>query len=292
LPPRRADSHKGDYGRALLIGGSRGMSGAIALAGMAALRGGAGLVTLAVPEPCLDTVASFEPSYMTSPLPADRHGLVQVAATDAISKLADAATVIACGPGIGRSSQVSDLVKWMYEVLPQPLILDADALYALAQHPERLDEPGGTRIFTPHPGEFRRFVGDADLGRDELEQAAREKAADWGAVVLLKGHRTLVTDGRRDYHNTTGNPGMATGGSGDVLTGLITAMACQGLAAWDAARLGAYVHGRAGDLAAAQLGQTSLIASDLVRFLPDAFQWLHAGTGEAGVADQPDKVRE
>ena len=271
LPHRPTDSHKGDFGRALLIGGSRGMSGAIALAGMAALRSGAGLVKLAVPDVCLDTVAALEPSYMTTPLPSDSEGRIQVGAKDRLSELADEATAMACGPGLGRSAQLSDLVSWMYEVLPQPAVFDADALFALAQRAEPLDESSGDRILTPHPGEFLRFLERQVRSRQELEQLAIDLAAQWEVVIVLKGHETLVTDGKQAFHNTTGNPGMATGGSGDVLTGVITALLCQGLSPLDAARLGTYVHGLAGDMAAEQLGQVGLIARDLVSFLPPAF---------------------
>jgi ADP-dependent NAD(P)H-hydrate dehydratase len=272
LAPRRADSHKADFGRALLIGGSRGMSGAIALAGMATLRSGAGLVTVAVPDVILDTVAGFEPSYMTSPLPCDQDGHLTVAAKDRISELADHATCLTCGPGLGRSPQVVDLVVWMYSVLPQPMVVDADALFALSEHQECLVEPAGPRILTPHPGEFRRLIGGADLQRAEQESRAVELAKSCNAVILLKGNHTLITDGERSVHNETGNPGMATGGTGDVLSGVITALVCQGLSPMDAAILAAHVHGLAGDMAAAELGQVAMIASDLLRFLPAAFR--------------------
>jgi NAD(P)H-hydrate epimerase len=272
LPPRDAHSHKRDFGLALLVGGSRGMSGAIALAGMAALRGGAGLVKLAIPDACLETVASFEPSYMTVPLPADGEGRLLVAAKDRVSELAAGAAALACGPGLGRSPQLNDLVWWMYEGLPHAIVFDADALYALAQHRERLGEPRGPRILTPHAGEFGRLLGrDLDT-REALEVAAVEKARQWNSVVVLKGHESLTTDGTSLFHNTTGNPGMATGGSGDVLTGLIVALLCQGLPPLQATRLAVHIHGLAGDLAAAELGEVSLIASDLVRFLPQAFR--------------------
>lgn len=274
LPPRDPHSHKGDFGRAVLVGGSLGMAGAIGLAGMATLRSGAGLVTVATPAVILPTVAAFEPSYMTVPLAGDEAGCLAVGAKDRISELADQATCLACGPGIGRAAQTADLVGWMYEVLPQPMVLDADGLYALSQRPHLLAEPAGPRILTPHPGEFRRFVPATITSRGEQEEQAMALARAWGVVLLLKGHRTLITDGSRAVHNTTGNPGMATGGSGDVLTGVITALVCQGLAPFEAAVLGAHLHGLAGDLAAEELGQVSMIASDLVRFLPAAFRRL------------------
>jgi ADP-dependent NAD(P)H-hydrate dehydratase len=272
LPPRQPDSHKGDFGSALLIGGSRGMSGAISMSGMAALRGGAGLVRLAVPLGCQDVVAGFEPSYMTVGLPADEAGRISLPARELIAQQAENATAIGCGPGLGRSAQLDELVTWLYSELKQPAIFDADALNALAVRPEVLSKPGGPRIVTPHPGEFQRLIQAKErLPRDELEREAVRLAAECGIVVLLKGHGTLITDGRRQARNTTGNPGMATGGTGDVLTGLTTALVCQHLSPFDAARLAAHVHGVAGDLAVAELGQVSMIASDLLRCLPAAF---------------------
>ncbi|MBC8355265.1 MAG: NAD(P)H-hydrate dehydratase [Planctomycetes bacterium] len=290
LRPRPTDSHKGDYGKVLLVGGSRGLSGAIALAGMACLRSGAGLVTLGVPDVCLDVVASFEPSYMTVPLPCDDRGRLSVAAQEHLAELADTATCIACGPGLGRSQRVTDLVAWMYEVLPQPIVFDADALFALSERFDRLDDPSGPRILTPHLGEFKRLVEDDLLDRDKAELFAAQLAMSRRMVILLKGHETVITDGRRSVHNHTGNPGMATGGSGDVLTGIIAALLGQGLAPFDAARLGSHVHGLAGDLAAAQLGTTSMIASDIVAQLPVAFLDLErAGDGMAESAGRPDE---
>jgi hydroxyethylthiazole kinase-like uncharacterized protein yjeF len=278
LPARRPDSHKGDFGTALLIGGSRGMAGSIALSGMAALRSGAGLVRLAVPDACLETVASFEPSYMTAGLPCDAHGRIDAGSRAVLEPLLPSATAIACGPGLSRSDDLTEIVAWLYTSALKPAVCDADALNALAGQPDLLARPGGPRVLTPHPGEFRRLIaGSFDAGaarpsREELESRAVELAARTGAVIVLKGHRTLVTDGRQRAHNTTGNPGMATGGTGDVLTGVITALLCQGLSAFDAARLGARIHGLAGDLAAEELGQVSLIARDLVRHLPAAFR--------------------
>ena len=272
LPPRKPEAHKGDFGTALIIGG-RGMAGAAGMAGMAALRGGAGLVRLAVPEPCLDTIAGFEPSYMTAPLPANGDGRIALAAWDRIVELAGPATAVACGPGLSRSADLDRLVVRLYQEIAKPMVFDADALNALAAAAEVLAQPGGPRIFTPHPGEFARLVGQK-LDGDARNEAAVALALRCRAVVVLKGHRTLVTDGQRRAINTTGNPGMATGGSGDVLTGLVTALACQHLEPFDAARLGVHLHGRAGDLAAEELGQVSLMASDLIRYLPRAFREL------------------
>jgi len=271
LPRRPADAHKGLFGSALIVGGSRGMTGAVGLAGMAALRGGAGLVRLAVPDACLETVAAYEPSYMTVPLPDDDEGHIAADAYEKIIQAAKPATVIAVGPGMGRSEGLDELVGRLYREPAKPMVFDADALNALAARPDVLSQAAGPRILTPHPGEFARLIGKR-LEDDAREEAAVELAARCGVIVVLKGYRTLITDGRRRAKNTTGNPGMATGGSGDVLTGLIAALACQDLEPYDAARLAVHLHGLAGDHAAAELGEVSMIASDLIDFLPDAFE--------------------
>jgi NAD(P)H-hydrate epimerase len=274
LPPRHPDSHKGDFGRALLIGGSRGMAGAIALAGMACLRSGAGLVKLAVPDGIQGTVAGFEPSLMTLPLPSDREGRIKLRSRRRLAVHLDAATCVAIGPGLAQSKKLPALVRSLYGELPQPLVIDADGLNALAAGEKPLAGAGGPRIVTPHPGEFARLLkldDQARPSRQEQAELAEQLAAEHGIVVLLKGYRTVITDGGHTVENETGNPGMATGGTGDVLTGIVTALVCQGLSPLDAAVLGAHVHGLAGDLAAAELGQVSLIASDLLRYLPKAF---------------------
>jgi ADP-dependent NAD(P)H-hydrate dehydratase len=271
LPERPPESHKGNFGFALVVGGSRGMSGAVAMAGMAALRGGAGLVRLAVPEPCLEGVAGFEPSYMTTSLPADRAGRISLEARPKIVSAAERATIVAYGPGMGRSAGLETLGEWLYSHLPRPMVIDADGLNALAARRNTLGRPAAPRILTPHPGEFARLLGTEPASPADRQAAAVAFAARWGVVVVLKGHRTLITDGVRQALNSTGNPGMATGGSGDVLTGVVTALACQGLSPFDAARLGVFLHGLAGDLAARELGQEGLIASDLIRYLPHAF---------------------
>lgn len=271
LPERPRDAHKGHFGLALIVGGSRGMAGAAALAGMAALRGGAGLVRVAVPDRCLGLIAGFEPSYMTIPLPDDGAGRIAEAAYPHILEAARSATVVAVGPGLGRSWDLDRLVGQLYRELDKPLVVDADGLNALAADPDQLGEHAAPRVLTPHPGEFARLVGRR-LEPDGRAEAAVELAGRCGVVLVLKSHRTLVTDGQRRYVNGTGNPGMATGGSGDVLTGLLAALWCQGLGAFEAAQLAVHTHGLAGDLAVAELGETALIARDLVRFLPAALR--------------------
>ena len=202
LPERDPDSHKGTFGTALLVGGSRGMTGAVALAGMAALRGGAGLVRLAVADDCLEVVAAIEPSYMTSPLPSDRAGRIAYAALDRIVELAARATVLGCGPGLGRSLGLTALVGRLYQRLAQPMVVDADGLNALSAQPATLARPGGPRILTPHPGEFARLIG-RKLEGDARNDAAVKLATRCGIVVVLKGHHTLVTDG---LYKTIRNP--------------------------------------------------------------------------------------
>ena len=274
LAPRRAESHKGDYGRALLIGGSQGMAGAIAMAGMACLRSGAGLVKLATAAACQPTVAACEMAAMTIPLPCDAAGRISNSARDEIAKAVDEATVVALGPGIGRSDELVDLVGSLYTSVQRPMVVDADALFALAKNEGALAKPlPAPRILTPHPGEFARLIGRDTIEHHEREALAGEFARRTGTITVLKGHHTVIADAAHVALNLTGNPGMATGGSGDVLTGMITALLCQHLAPFDAARLGVYVHGLTGDLAAAELGQVAMIASDLIRYLPRA--WKH-----------------
>ena len=278
LRPRAVESHKGNYGRVLVIGGSRNMAGAPALAGRAVLRSGAGLVTLAVPRSIQATVASFEPCYMTIGLGTAGDDALMADQEGQLLALADSMTALALGPGLGTAAGTTELVIDLYENLQQPLVVDADALNALAQESDSLDSAGGPRILTPHPGEFERLTGEpcANAPEARATQAAGlcRKDPQGQTIVVLKGHQTIITDGQQYAVNQNGNPGMATGGTGDCLTGIIVALVGQGLSCWEAARLGAHVHGAAGDLAAAKLGQVSLVASDLVEYLPEAFKRL------------------
>jgi ADP-dependent NAD(P)H-hydrate dehydratase len=276
LPPRQADSHKGDYGRVLIVGGSRGMAGAVGLTGMATLRSGAGLVTIATPASVQPTVAAFSPCYMTVPLVQDDDGIADFANVMDFAAAREAYDVWAIGPGLGRSAGVTELVAQLYRDIPRPMVVDADGLSALAsaqqRNPRALDQPAGPRVLTPHPGEFARLAGRAASAERVAEVAALcQRDTSGRTVVVLKGHETMIGDPSRYAVNSTGNPGMATGGTGDCLTGVIAALLGQGLAPWDAARLGVHVHGLAGDLAAAELGQISLVASDLIDYLPAAF---------------------
>jgi ADP-dependent NAD(P)H-hydrate dehydratase len=272
LPRRAPDSHKGDYGHVLLIGGSTGMAGAISLSGMAALRSGAGLVTIATPQSCQPIVAGFEASFMVMPLACDLQGRLTGQAFDRIAELSKKCTTICIGPGMQHTPETEQLVARVYSEFPQPIVVDADALNALAAQRDRLPDHQGQRVLTPHPGEFARLTGGQRLTDQDRVQRAKEFAASNRLILVLKGHRTIVTDGEKLYENDTGNPGMATGGSGDVLTGIIGALAGQGLSLFEATQLGVYVHGLAGDSAAEASGQIGMIASDIVRSLPQAFK--------------------
>jgi len=264
ISARAVDSHKGTYGRVLVIAGSRGMSGAAILTGSAALRSGAGLVTVACPEAVQDIVAIGNACYTTFGFT----GLTSLV------ELAAKCDVIAIGPGLGIAPETATMVRTIIEAFPEkPIVLDADGLMNLLSLPESIRMRATPIVMTPHPGEFARLTG-----RTASEVSANREALAVGfakqhrVVLLLKGHRTIVADGTQIYTNETGNPGMATGGTGDVLTGVIAAFIGQGFSPFDAAVLGAHVHARAGDLAAEALGTISLIASDLLAYLPKAIR--------------------
>jgi ADP-dependent NAD(P)H-hydrate dehydratase len=274
LPPRPRDSNKGRFGSVLVVAGSRGMAGAAALCGAAALRSGAGLVRIATPAEVQPTVASFEPSYMTYPLPCDENGLIQLTTAQPIlERLVKTASVIAVGPGLGQSDDIRQLVRFLISSAGKPLVIDADGLNALAGQTDLLSGLSHPVIVTPHPGEFARLIGAqiAEVQSDRIGRATRMAALSGSLVVVLKGAGTVVTDGRRYYINTTGNPGMATGGTGDVLTGVIAALLAQKLSPFEAAQIGVFIHGLAGDIARDQNGEIGMIAGDLVDALPDAF---------------------
>ena len=267
------DAHKGTFGRVLIVAGSRGMSGAAVLCGSAALRGGAGLVQVAVPESIQAIVATGEPAYLTTAIPENRAGHWHPRAAGFLEAEFPKCDALAIGPGCGRSSYFRMFVEKTYRTLPQPMIVDADALNALASRGTDLSVHAGPRIITPHPGEFSRLT---DLTTAQIaenrELHAKEFARRNNIVVLLKGHGTVITDGQRTVINTTGNSGMATGGTGDVLTGLIAALVAQRLSPLDAAICGADLHGLAGDLAAAQFSAPGMTAGDLLEMLTQA--WL------------------
>ena len=274
LPPRPRDSNKGRFGSVLVVAGSRGMAGAAALCGAAALRSGAGLVRIATPAEVQPTVASFEPSYMTYPLPCDEDGLIQLTmAQPILERLFKTASVIAVGPGLGQSDDIRQLVRFLISSAGKPLVIDADGLNALAGQTDLLSGLSHPVIVTPHPGEFARLSGAsiAEVQSDRIARASRMAALSESLVVVLKGAETVVAGGGRYYTNTTGNPGMATGGTGDVLTGVIAALLAQNLSPFEAAQIGVFIHGLAGDIARDQNGEIGMIARDMIDALPDAF---------------------
>ena len=268
LPTRESDSHKGDFGRALVIAGSAGMTGAATMAALAAMRSGAGLVTVATPASCAPIIAAFHPAYMVVGLEETASGQLAQTAESQLHQLLERMTCVAIGPGLGLGSEVQYLVRALYTSVPLPMIVDADGITALAGLSSAAP---AERLFTPHLGEFRRLVGDEQLDHLAACELAPSFAGRIGATVLLKGHDTLVTNGSTTHLNQTGNPGMATAGSGDVLTGIILGLVAQGMPTYDAAVLGAYLHGLAGDMAAEGLGMHSMIATDMIDYLPSAF---------------------
>ena len=271
LPTRAEESHKGDFGRVLMIGGSRGMAGAIAMSGIAALRSGSGLLKVATPDSIQESVAGFSPCLMTVGIESKK-GHFCSGSIDQLLEEAEWADVVAIGPGMGRYDSQQKIVETLYGELPQPLIVDADALNLLADSDAALTKHQGLRVLTPHPGEFQRLQECKTTDRETMANMAVELAFEAQLTVVLKGHRTLVTDGKERFLNRTGNPGMATAGSGDVLTGVIASLVGQGLDLFEASRLGVHLHGLAGDISAESVGQTSLIATDLIDSLPDAFE--------------------
>jgi len=278
ITPRPADSHKGDFGRVLVIAGSRGKTGAAHLAAMGALRSGAGLVTVATPESCVPIVAAMAPEYMTEPLPETGDGIVAAAALDGVLDLTQ--DVVVCGPGLGRTENVRGFVQGLVDRATVPLVLDADAITVFADDPGSLvGREERDVIITPHPGEMARLIG---ASIDDVQANRIEVASDFATThrvyVVLKGHRTLIaTPEGRVFINPTGNPGMATGGTGDVLAGMIGAWLAQLLDAEAACRVAVFLHGVAGDIAESIDGQVSMTATDVLAVIGDA---LHQLTGK------------
>jgi ADP-dependent NAD(P)H-hydrate dehydratase / NAD(P)H-hydrate epimerase len=278
IPERDPDSHKGDYGHALIVAGSPGKAGACILAARAAVRAGAGLVTAAVPEPILQTVDLGSIESMTLALPVGASGHLAERAADVVLEAAEGKAALALGPGLGQEISTVAAIRRIALECPLPLVLDADGINAFAGKAADLAGRRAETILTPHPGELGRLLGisTAQIQEDRIA-AARGAAEETGAIVILKGHMTLVASGTAVFVNPTGNPGMATGGTGDVLTGLIAGLLAQGLDALDAAVLGVYLHGLAGDLAASRLGEMVLAANDLIEILPAALAALKGG---------------
>lgn len=277
LPPRERSGHKGDYGHALLVAGAPGKAGAAILAARGAVRAGAGLVTIGVPEPILPTVDLGSIESMTLGLPAGSSGLIAGAAVERVLGAAQGKAVLALGPGLGQEPGVVQAIWRIILEAQLPVVADADAVNAFAGRAGDLKRRPDATVLTPHPGELGRLLGmkTSEIQGDRVA-AARRAAAETGAVVVLKGSLTLISSPDGDvWINPTGNPGMATGGSGDVLTGMVAGLLAQreafALEVLDGVLLAVYLHGLAGDLAAARLGEQALAAGDLLEFLPAAF---------------------
>lgn len=276
ITPRAADSHKGDYGRVLIVAGSRGKTGAAHLSAIGALRSGAGLVTIATPASCQQVIAAMAPEYMTEALSETADG-IDAEGVDRV--LEWARDVVAVGPGLGAASSTREFVRQLVDRATMPMVIDADGLNAFAGDPDRLaGREGRDVIITPHPGEMARLVG---MSTDEVQSSRLEVARNFAVAhhvyVVLKGHRTLIaTPDDKIFINPTGNPGMATGGTGDVLTGMIAAWLAQLLDAEAACKLAVYLHGMAGDLAEADEGEVAMTAADVAGHLGDAFMELTA----------------
>ena len=264
LPDRDPWGHKGTFGKLLLLCGSRGFTGAAYLAAMGALRSGAGLVFLGVPESiyAIEAVKLHEP--VVFPLP-DLDGKLSSASVKEILKRVESVDAVLIGCGLGISEETEKVVKAVLENASCPVVLDADGITVMATHKNILRGRKYPTILTPHDGEFLRFGGT--IGQDRMESAARY-AREWNCILLLKGHETCITDGNCHYLNKTGNPGMAVGGSGDVLAGIITGLLGQGITPIQSAACGAYLHGLAGDHCAKNLGQYGMLPSDMLNVLP------------------------
>ncbi len=278
VAPRPRDSHKGMYGHVLVIGGSLGKAGAAGMAGMAALRTGAGLATVATAQSVLPTVAGFAPELMTEPLPETEAGTISLRAREygRLDGIIQGKTVLAIGPGISRQTETSELVRVLVKSSQLPMVLDADGLNAFEGRAQELT--GRPLVITPHPGEMSRL---AQLSTKQVQenrlQVARDFATRHGITTVLKGNRTLVAqaDGKV-WVNPTGNPGMASGGMGDILTGIVAGLLAQTTHSITAVIAGVYLHGLAGDAACEQTGEQSLIATDLLAALPEAFRRVRA----------------
>jgi NAD(P)H-hydrate epimerase len=291
LPRRKPELHKGEAGRVLVVGGSVGMAGAPTLAANAAYRSGAGLVRLAVPEPILNLANNLAPlaTHVGLPASATGHLLGTRYVLERLVVLAEENDVLVVGPGMGRDDATDRLIRDLIHTVEKPIVLDADGLRALGNPPQVTAQAAGRLVLTPHPGEFACLTGlTAAQVQADRRGAVESFVAKCPAVVALKGHESLVADPERIYVNRTGNPGMATAGAGDVLSGIIGALVGQGLDRYSAAVLGVWVHGAAGDAAARDVGEIPLIATDLIDYLPEAFRGALDSGPSAGFAPRRD----
>lgn len=271
---RSPDTHKGDYGRIFILAGSVGMTGAACLCSMAALRAGAGIVTLGVPESLHGIIATKLTCVMTHPLPETHLKTLSELGRQDILDFSQRFDVIAIGPGLSQYMETRGLVLWLLQNLERPIVLDADGINALADNPDIIDKIKKHVILTPHPGEMAHLAGaksSQDIQSNRIEIAKSFVRGKKNLTLVLKGYRTIVMNEEKFYINTTGNPGMATAGTGDVLTGMIAALLGQNYTPFDAAQLGVYLHGLAGDISVQEKGEISLIATDVLENLHKAF---------------------
>ncbi len=281
LNPRKRDTHKGSYGRVLVLAGSPGMTGAAYLCSKAALRSGSGIVTLGIPESLNPVMEVKLTCVMTHPLPETKASTLSNKGRKEIMKLCESHDVVALGPGLSQEPETKELVLWLIKNIDRDIVIDADGLNALADNVNVLHKIKKGAVLTPHPGEMSRLAGHGsakDVQKERLNtttqfvQSIRKKLSDEKSLTLvLKGDKSVVADHEKVYVNRTGNPGMATAGSGDVLTGIIASLIGQGYDVFEASQLGVYIHGLAGDIAAKKKGELSMIASDIIEYLPDAF---------------------
>jgi hydroxyethylthiazole kinase-like uncharacterized protein yjeF len=295
VAPRPRHSNKGMYGHVLVLGGSIGKAGAAAMAGFSALRAGAGLVTVATAKSMLTTVAGFHPELMTEPLAETAEGTIALTAQRAIEQLAEKKTVLAIGPGISRNEETAEVVRRIVDEARTAVVLDADGLNAFEGKAEALNrkdrerrakDAKGTLVLTPHPGEMSRLTGmsTAAIQRDRVN-VARDFAQKHRLILVLKGDRTIVAGPHGEpWINPTGNPGMATGGTGDILTGIVAGLLAQfPQRPFDAVIAAVYLHGLAGDVACETMGEQALVATDLIRALPEAIRRVREGAAEKWV---------
>jgi len=272
--PRKADTHKGDYGHVLIVAGSTGMTGAAYLASEAAVLMGSGLVTCAVPR-SLNTIMEIKLTEgMTLPVEDKGKGVFAASAFTAIKKFSERVDSAAIGPGISQTEETEGLVRKLIQNLDIPIVLDADGINCVAAEPGILKKAKSPLVITPHPGEMSRLIRkESAYIQKNRKKVAKEVAKRYGATVVLKGKNTIVASRKGDvYVNKTGNPGMASGGVGDVLTGMIASLIGQGFSPFNAAKCGVYIHGLAGDLAAKEKGEVSLHAQDVLDNISKAVQ--------------------
>ena len=277
LSRRKTNAHKNDFGHIFILAGSRNMVGAAALTALSAMRSGAGLVTLGIPK-SLNRVVQKKIAcvIMTFPLAQTKELTLSMAAYKEIKERLSSFDILALGPGLSTNASTKLLIQKLIKTVNKPLVIDADALNALAEDLKILKQNKTVKILTPHPGEMSRLTGFKKNYIDENRSSVAKKfARQYHCILLLKGHKTVVASPAGEvYMNTTGNPGMATAGSGDVLTGMIAAFLGQGLSGFQAAKYAAYLHGKAGDLAAKEKTAVSMIATDIIEKIPKALRSL------------------